>query len=122
MKHCNLFIYYGTKIDKIDFDNLTNKLGMERFYQLVFSKGLTFRDFGEIGASGEYVVGKEIYWKMNEPMILDNINGELCIDDKNILLNVEEENNIRQKLLELDITMPPKYYFFYCWDNYEYKQ
>lgn len=120
MKHCNLFIYYGTQIDKIDYENLTNKLGFEMLYKTVFSKGLTFRDVGEIGATSKYVIGKEIAWKINDTIVLDNVNGILSLNDKSITLTEDEENEVRQKLLEINITTYPQYHFFYCWDDYDY--
>lgn len=122
MKHCNLFVYYGTKIDRSDYENLTNKLGFSRLYETVYSRGLTFRDVGEIGVTGQYIIGKELAWSCNEPIIINKENNELTIKNMNLLLSEEEENQIRQKLLEMNFTNYPQYYFFSCWDDFEYKE
>lgn len=118
MKHNNVFIYYGAKITKTDYENLINKLGFEKLYETIHSKGLTFRDVGEIGVSGEYIIGREIAWKLNEPIILKRKDSDLTFNDNNINLGFEVENDIRQKLLEINITNYPEYYVFSSIDDW----
>lgn len=113
----NIFIYYGAKMDKVDYENLTKKHGIMNLYGEAYSKGLTFRDIGEIG-NGKYIVGKEIAWNRNDIISITRKEDEFVIDENNnnLKLSIEEENNIRVKLLELNISEYPKYYVFICWD------
>lgn len=115
----NLFIYYGAKIDKIDYENLTRKLGFEYLYQTVYSKGLTFRDAGEIGKNGVYIIGKEIHWETSDVFELKKINDQLLIRETNspMYISDELEDDVRQKLLEIDITNKPNYYVFTSVDS-----
>ena len=111
----NTFIYYGAKIDKNDYENLTNKLGIMELYSKIFSVGLQFREIGEIGKSWDYVVGKEIKWVQDSVLDMEFINNEFIMND--IHLKIDNEDETRQKLLKLGITNIPKYYIFTCWDN-----
>lgn len=116
----NLFVYYGAKIDRVDYENLTRKLGFEYLYQTVYSKGLTFRDVGEIGTTGVYIIGKEILWNQGECTSLMKINNELCIDNENkICIGEDLEDEIRQKLLDINVTNKPQYYFFATLDSFD---
>lgn len=115
----NLFVYYGAKIDKIDYENLTRKLGFEYLYQTVYSKGLTFRDVGEIGTTGVYIIGKEILWNQGDCIKLQNIQEKLCDNEGNcICIDEKLEDEVRQKLLDINITNRPEYYFFATMDNF----
>ena len=115
----NLFIYYGAKIDKIDYENLTRKLGFEYLYKTVYSKGLTFRDVGEIGATGMYIIGQEILWNQGDCVQLKKIQEQLCDNAGNsICIDEKLEDEIRQKLLDINITNHPQYYFFATMDNF----
>lgn len=114
MKEKHFFIYYGVKIDKVDFERLSNKSDMDGFYSTVMSHGLTFRECGEIGKTWQYIIGREIYWSMNEMCV------PFLIEDGNIIINKEKlvlgnENEIREKLLDLDIKSEPQYLIFSCW-------
>ena len=115
----NLFIYYGAKIDKIDYENLTRKLGFEYLYKTVYSKGLTFRDVGEAGATGVYIIGKEILWNQGDCVQLARIQDKLCDNEDNtICIDENLEDEVRQKLLDINITNRPQYYFFATTDDF----
>ena len=115
----NLFIYYGAKIDKIDYENLTRKLGFEYLYKTVYSTGLTFRDVGEVGATGVYIIGKEILWNQGDYVQLARIQDKLCDNEDNtICIDENLEDEVRQKLLDINITNHPQYYFFATTDDF----
>ena len=110
----NTFIYYGAEITKQDYENFFKKLDKSQLYSTIFSKGLNFREYGEMSSTWHYIVGKELYWSIDNSII--NLNDQFnSIDNNNILLSDEEKLDIRKKLLELNITNEPQYKIFSCW-------
>ncbi len=114
MRENHFFIYYGVKIDKVDFERLSNKSDMSGFYNSVMSHGLRFRECGEIGKTWEFVIGREIYWSINKMITPFEIkDGNIIIEGEKLVLGNEDE--IREKLLDLDIKGEPQYLIFSCW-------
>ena len=112
----NTFIYYGAEINKNDYENLFKKLNKTQLYSTIFSKGLNFREIGQISTTWNYVIGKELYWSIDNSII--NLNEQFnSINNSSIILSEEEKLQIRKKLLELDITSEPQYKIFSCWQS-----
>ena len=106
----NLFIYYGTEINKVDYENLTKKLGVHTLFADIFKVGLSIRDVGVIGESWRFIVGKEINWTLNSVTNFNFINNELYVDGNKI--QIEDEDEVRRKLISIGITNQPSYKIF----------
>ena len=110
----NILVYYGAIIDKEDYENISEKLGMNNFYASIMKHHLNFKDVGKIGESWKYVVGKEIYWDYEDHIFsFDVKDNKIIINDK----EMEDINtiDIRERLLELNISSEPKLYIFNSW-------
>ncbi len=112
MNNINTFIYYGAEMNKNDYENQTMKFDVTDIYPKIFSKGLRFREIGEISTSWRYMVGKEIYWSTDNMI---EFNQDLKINNEDMLLSEDEKIEVRKKLMELGITTPPTYKIFNCW-------
>lgn len=113
----NTFIYYGVLFNKEDYENLTSKLNIGDLYSRVFGVGLRFREVGDISDSWQYVIGKEIHWDINNNIDLEFKNEGFIIKDKNIKLKIEDESDVRKRLLQIGISNIPTYKIFSCWDK-----
>ena len=89
----NILVYYGAIIDKEDYENISEKLGMNNFYASIMKHHLNFKDVGKIGESWKYVVGKEIYWDYEDHIFSFDIK-----DDK-IIINDKEMEDINTIVL-----------------------
>lgn len=122
MLEVHTFIYYGSIITKEDYENLTEKHGMMDLYQRVYSTGLTLKDVGEIGTTLTYVIGKELNWEMTPVTNLSYENNEFIIDDIKEKIKIDNEDEVRSKLLQIGITNPPKYCIVTCWGEMRGKE
>lgn len=111
----NLFVYYGVKIGKSDYERLSNKNGTAGFYGRVLQQGLRYRECGDRNTTWEYVIGAEIYWNYDKNIteLEYGEDGNIYIGGK--ILKINNESEIREKLLDLDLQAMPKYYIFNCW-------
>lgn len=110
----NLLVYYGSIIDKQDFENISEKLGMQHFYNQISKHGLKFKDVGQIGTTWQYVVGKELFWDFTDHIFSFKFeDGNLIIDEQDV--GELDKIDVKEKLLELNISAEPKFYVFNSW-------
>ena len=99
----NIFIYFGAILNKNDYENL-QLIGIDDLYTKIYSNGLQFKEIGDATSSWEYVVGKELKWEQG---LITNI--------EDFKLSIEDENEIRKKLLDIGIHNQPEYKIFISW-------
>lgn len=112
----NIFIYYGAELDKHDYENTVEKFGITDFYNRIFSAGLNFKEVGELSHSWKYIVGKEIYWGRDCIVNINQFNDKFIVEGTDIKLKLEDESEIRKKLIGVGIKNIPTYKMFVCWD------
>jgi hypothetical protein len=61
-------------------------------------------------------VGKEIYWNPDSIININQYDNKFIIENTNIKLKLEDESEIRKKLLEIGIKNIPTYKIFTCWN------
>ena len=93
----NILVYYGAIIDKEDYENISEKLGMNNFYASIMKHHLNFKDVGKIGESWKYVVGKEIYWDYEDHIFSFDVKdkSQLSLLPQPVIIN----NDIKTKKL-----------------------
>lgn|SRR3712207_1961852 len=117
MNNFAISIFYGTKITKSEYENLTKKHNITNLYGLIYEKGLSVKDVGNIN-SWEQIIGEEIHCEFNESISLTEINNEFFVSNNklNFPLSDDKKEETRKKLISLGITDTPKYYLFGTWD------
>jgi hypothetical protein len=112
----NIFVYYGAELNKHDYENLVDKFDIKDLYNKVYGMGLNFKEVGHIPSSWKYIIGKEIYWSRDNLIDINQFNDKFIVEGTDIKLKLEDESEIRKKLLQIGITNIPTYKIFNCWN------
>lgn len=114
LERVNLIFYYGAMINKNDFEILTKQLKIDQLYSSIMNAGLSFKDVGKIGSSWNYVIGKELKWEFEKNYVsYEIIDNELYLDGEKV--DLVDRNEVKEKLISLNIFREPKFYIFTSW-------
>lgn len=114
LERVNLIFYYGAMINKSDYELLTKQLKMDQLYSNIMSAGLSFKDVGKVGSSWNYVIGKELKWEFEKNYVsYEIIDNELYLDGEKV--DLVDKNEVKEKLISLNIFREPKFYIFTSW-------
>lgn len=114
LERVNLIFYYGAMINKSDYELLTKQLKIDQLYSNIMNAGLNFKDVGKVGSSWNYVIGKELKWEFEKNYVsYEIINNELYLDGEKV--DLVDKNEVKEKLISLNIFREPKFYIFTSW-------